>query len=235
MYTSAPPELLSVLLGTSAAVGVFDTDLRLRWASDAYLALLPPAPNPIGLAMGELAQRDQNLPFFKALEATNSDGRRRTARNDSGDFGRVFDNVVSRVGQYTVVEVTDNTAQVRAEELQRLAWSTQEAVIDHMQEVVVMIDFQQHTVLTNEACVAAFGDFTWLREFVSTGRPFEELEVQFPVEDPEGRLAEAFEIGARVMATGVAFHGVLELPTLKGVRTFQVVSTSGSTRAKYEV
>lgn len=220
-----PPGLLAALAGTSTAVAVFDEDLRLVWATDPYFELLSLDRSVIGSAVSDLAIRGENLPFFEALEATAADGCRRTVRNDSGDYGITLDNVISRVGQYTVIEVDDVTATVRAEALQRLMGSAKDAVTDHMSELVIMIDFQQQSVVTNEPCTDAFGDFEWLSQFIASGRPFEDLQLQFPIDDPEGQLQAAFEIGVGVMQTGVPFQGVLDLPTLNGLRIFQVVAT----------
>ena len=221
---SDPSRLLTVLLGTSAAVGIFDLQLRLTWASQSFLGHLPPDSSPLGRPLTDVATRGANLPFYEALEATAADGIRREVRNESRDLGRVFDNVMTRIGDSVVVESSDVTCEVQAQEQQRLARSAQEAITEHMQEVVLMIDFQRRTVLTNQQCVDAFGDFDWLRDFVASGRPFEELELGFPIADPEGKLQEAFEVGVGVMESGEPFYGVLELPTLNGPRVFQVVS-----------
>lgn len=195
------------------------------WATDSYFELLSLDRAVIGCSLSDLAIRGENLPFFETLETTVVDGLRRTVRNDSGDYGIVVDNVISRVGPYIVIEVDNVTATVRAEALQRLMGSAKDAVTDHMSELVIMIDFQQQSVVTNEPCRDAFGDFQWMSQFITSGRPFEDLQLQFPIDDPEGHLQAAFEIGVGVMQTGVPFQGVLDLPTLNGPRTFQVVAT----------
>lgn len=179
----------------------------------------------MGQPIGALAKREENLPFFESLEGTLADGIRRTVRNFSGDYGVVFDNTISRVGDFVVVESRDVTATVSAERSQKLMESARRAVTDHMQELVILIDFQLGTATINEPCVDAFGDFEWLSEFIASGRPFDELQLQFPIDDPDGQLRAAFEIGVRVMQTGVPFEGVMDLPTLNGPRTFQVVAS----------
>lgn len=205
-------------------MGIFDKELRLVWASQPYLDILCRDRLPLERPLQDMARREDNLPFFGALEATAEDGLRRTVRNASGDYGLTFDNVMSRVGEYLVVESTDVTAKVQAEERQNLARASQQAVTNQMQELVVMIDFQLRSVVVNEPCTEVFGDFEWLTRFIASGKPFGELDLQFPIDDPEGKLRQTFEIGVKVMETGESFRGVLELPTLNGERIFQVVA-----------
>lgn len=225
MYLGDNSDLLMALAGTSAVIAILDSELHLVWASDSYFELLGLDRRSIGKPINDLALRAENLPFFQALEATSADGLRRTVRNDSGDYGMIFDNVISRTGDHITIEVADVTAAVRAESQQRLLHSAQEAVIEHMRELVIMIDFRQRTVVTNDPCTEAFGDFSWLSEFIASGQPVEQLPEQFPVDDPDGRLRAALDIDVQVMQTGEPFHGVLALPTLHGTRIFQMVAT----------
>lgn len=128
---------------TSLWTGVVCVDLDgvILSANGAYATMMASAPEALmGRSIHELAQRDRNLPFFEGLEKTLRDGETRRIRSDSGDFDRVFDNIITRSGDLVIIEVADVTDEVREHERRQQIQSARDVIWSRVVEHFVVVD-----------------------------------------------------------------------------------------------
>ena len=152
------------------AIGVYGHDLTLQAFNQPFVELFGfDASRLSGASVYDLASRDLNEAFFEALEASVADGQRRTVRNNSQDFKRVFDNIITPLADYIVIETDDVTAAVADEYALRLLNSSREHSFAQHLERVAICDFVGGRVTVSDAFCRLLGDMLWLEVLIEDG------------------------------------------------------------------
>ena len=90
-------------------------------------------------------------PSTQGLDATRADGRQRRVRNDSLDFGRVYDNIFSLAGDYVVIEVADVTDEVREHDRRQQIQSARDVIWERVVEYSVIVDLVDRQIFASPA------------------------------------------------------------------------------------
>jgi signal transduction histidine kinase len=212
----------------SHPVAILNLDLTLRSVNAAYLEVFPfRAEDILGGSIYRLADRALNEGLFEALESSSVDGRRRVIRNPSGDFGRIFDNIISPMPDCLVVETRDVTQSVADEEALRVQDSLRDHIFARNHDLVALVDFVAPAVRTNDSFRNLLGDLSWVETMLRNGlaAPDEMTAQDFALSGAPALLVGLHAELMRVWTTGhdYRFSGVV--PTLRDPRTLSVTVT----------
>jgi PAS domain-containing protein len=149
MSGSLAPPLLEALW---TAVACVDSEDVFVAANDSYGALLGMASEAvIGRRLTDFAGRESNSAFYEGLDATRADGQQRRIRNHSLDFDRVYDNIISRTGDYIVIEVADVTDEAREHDRRLQIQSARDVIWERVVEYFVIVDLVDRQIIASPA------------------------------------------------------------------------------------
>lgn len=212
----------------SHAVAIMNLDLTIRAVNATYMEVFPFDPDTlIGSSVYALAERGSNETFFAALEASSVDGRRRTIRNPSADFGRIFDNIISPVDDYIVVEINDVTQAVADERAVRILDAVRDHVFARNHDLIAIIDFETPRIAANESFRSVLGDLSWVNGLLESGAL---TPAVYTEADLRRTGAPEFFVGLHselvgVWATGEDYRTSGSFATPSGIRTLSITIT----------
>jgi signal transduction histidine kinase len=221
-------EDLTSIEAFSHPVAILNLDLTLRSVNAVYLEVFPfRAEDIIGRSIYGLADRTLNEGFFSALESSSVDGLRRVVRNSSGDFGRIFDNIISPMRDYIVVETRDVTQSVADEEALRAQDSLRDHIFARNHDLIALVDFVAPAVRTNDSFRNLLGDLSWVETMLRGGLTVPDVMTaqDFARSGAPALLVELHAELMRVWTTGQDYRFSGVVPTLRDPRTLSVTVT----------
>lgn len=215
------PRSTSRLLGGVAdlvdtAIAVVDADGTYLYLNRSFERIFPEARPEVGQSLHDVADYEANRAFFDALTATFADGQTRRVRNDSRQFGRVFESVITLHDAAAIIEVTDVTGEVREAEGARRLDEARRIMSEHTDSDFMLVDVVGRSVVSSETVTGL-----WLSKdlgaAVAEGRVLEGLHASTTCDDPwqglesarDGRVLRAI---AEVFTSGVAQQHVAVVP-----------------------